>query len=154
MATYVDITKQEFDSFMDDNFFVCINPDQSTKEFVYVLMWHDGEYTMKVYSSITERGTSRGKGKDAIRVVLLVNDGGKNKPVWKGKRVHRVEGWRENLQERIDMGLAIGCEGEDWQCENCGGHMLLREGKRGFFYGCENFPDHKNGCRFTRDYEG
>jgi DNA topoisomerase-1 len=32
-------------------------------------------------------------------------------------------------------------------CENCGGAMVVRQGKRGFFLGCANYPK----CRGTRE---
>lgn len=34
-------------------------------------------------------------------------------------------------------------------CPECGGSLILRNGKYGQFYGCENFPK----CRFSCDVE-
>ncbi|MCH5163211.1 MAG: NERD domain-containing protein [Clostridiales bacterium] len=34
-------------------------------------------------------------------------------------------------------------------CPRCGGKLVLREGKRGQFYGCSNYPD----CRFIKDID-
>ncbi|MEA3403572.1 MAG: type I DNA topoisomerase [Armatimonadota bacterium] len=36
------------------------------------------------------------------------------------------------------------------ECPECGGTLILREGRRGKFLGCSNFPK----CRYTRDYKG
>jgi hypothetical protein len=152
MATYTHINPEEMHEFMNNNGFICINEDQASQEFIYNLEWHDGEYLLKVFSSVTDGGGARDVGQDAIRVVLFVRHNGKYYPRWKGSRVHRVGGWRDNLQSRINEGLARGCDGEDWECENCGGHMILRDGSRGLFYGCENFPENRGGCRFTRSY--
>ncbi|MHA1222389.1 MAG: phospholipase D-like domain-containing protein [Candidatus Heimdallarchaeaceae archaeon] len=33
-------------------------------------------------------------------------------------------------------------------CPKCGGKLIVREGKRGLFYGCSNFPN----CKYTEDY--
>ncbi|MGC9319575.1 MAG: topoisomerase DNA-binding C4 zinc finger domain-containing protein, partial [Armatimonadota bacterium] len=36
------------------------------------------------------------------------------------------------------------------KCPECGGTLIRREGRRGKFLGCSNFPK----CRYTRDYGG
>ncbi len=38
----------------------------------------------------------------------------------------------------------------DETCPECDGKLILREGRRGKFLGCSNYPK----CRYTRDYEG
>lgn len=35
-------------------------------------------------------------------------------------------------------------------CPRCGGRLILRNGKRGLFYGCSNFKSRS--CRFTKNY--
>jgi ssDNA-binding Zn-finger/Zn-ribbon topoisomerase 1 len=149
---YVHITPEEFERLMQENFFVCINADQSQRELIYAFMWHDGTYALKVYSSIVPaQNGSRDVGKDAIRVVLFVLIENEYMPKWKASRVYRTKGWRENLQQRIDEGLERGCEGRDYKCGNCGAPMILREGRRGFFYGCVNYG--ATDCRYTEDYD-
>lgn len=37
---------------------------------------------------------------------------------------------------------------EEQICQRCGGKLILRSGKRGKFWGCENFPK----CRFTKSF--
>ena len=34
---------------------------------------------------------------------------------------------------------------EDGRCPKCGGHLVLRNGKHGAFYGCSNYPN----CKYT-----
>ena len=47
-------------------------------------------------------GSSRKVGKDAIRVQVIYRDEKGETLVSQPKRVHRVEGWRENLQKRMN----------------------------------------------------
>lgn len=55
---------------------------------------------VRVYSGITkESGQSRKVGKDAIRVCAV--DLAKSKGFIKSARVYRVEGWRDNLKNRV-----------------------------------------------------
>lgn len=39
-------------------------------------------------------------------------------------------------------------QAEEQICQRCGGKLVLRDGKRGQFWGCERFPK----CRFTKSY--
>jgi predicted protein tyrosine phosphatase len=55
---------------------------------------------VRVYSGIkSDTQISRGCGKDAIRVCAV--NLARNKGWIKAKRVHRVEGWKENLKNRV-----------------------------------------------------
>lgn len=153
MATYIHITEKEFDDFMSENLFLHINPDQAGEK-VYAFMWHDAAYALKVYSSIVPGGGGRGVGSDAIRTVLMVKSpDGSMRPTWKGKRVHRVANWKNNLQQRIDEGLERGCADVDnWKCPQCDSPFVLRDGKHGNFYSCSAWPI--TGCNCTANYEG
>jgi hypothetical protein len=150
---YTHITHEEFEEIMDEYDFFCINGDQATQEFVYSQLWHGDEYMLKVFSSIVESQGARDVGKDAIRVVLFIKRNNIYVPTWKGSRVYRVENWRENLGSRIREGFARGCKDIDWECPNCGGHLILRDGYHGLFYGCSNYPESRGNCKFTRNYE-
>lgn len=35
-------------------------------------------------------------------------------------------------------------------CPLCGSELVLKEGRRGKFWGCSNFPD----CRYSEDWKG
>jgi len=155
MANYVHITEEEFDRFMRSNLFLHINED-APGEKIYAFMWGDGDYALKIYSSIVPGNGGRGVGADAIRVVLMVktkdDKGIHMRPVWKGKRVHRVANWKNNLQQRIDEGLERGCEDVDnWRCPQCEAPFVLRDGKHGKFYSCSAWPI--TGCNCTANYE-
>lgn len=149
---YVHITQEEFDEFMSSWGFVCINEDDPGHERVYAFMWGKETYALKVYSSIVQSEGSRRVGADAIRTVLFVKTPNGYDPKWKAPRVYRTRGWRESLDQRISEGLVRGCYGRDWECKICGAPMILREGRRGFFYGCTMFP--ATGCSYTEDYRG
>lgn len=113
--------------------------------------------SIRVYTSIT-LGGQRKKGKDAIRVCVFalqsMDDDETNAFMLGGdRRVHRVRGWRDNLQDRID----------NWAqciepfCPICAAPMSLKKpranAQRTFtpFYGCVRF--HSVGCKGTRPYE-
>ncbi len=112
--------------------------------------------SIRVYTSIT-LGGQREKGKDAIRVAVFalrsVDDNKTNAFMLGGdKRVHRVKGWRDNLQDRID----------NWMhciepfCPECSAPMILHKPEKGAnqftpFYGCIRFRTNK--CRGARPYE-
>lgn len=60
---------------------------------------------VKVYTGIRQGdGQSRGCGKDAIRVCAVNTN--TNAGWIKSARVYRVEGWRENLKERVTQVIA------------------------------------------------
>lgn len=152
MATYTDISKEEMGQFLEAQGFQLIS-----LEGVWELVWakifrtsrsEHGVYgdgsiavSMRVYSGINPSGRSRGVGEDAIRVALFWKDEGEIRKVGGSKRVHRVKGWRKNLQSRIDgwaddLGPA---------CYNCLSPMVLRTPKKGGkkfepFYGCASWP--------------
>lgn len=44
-------------------------------------------------------------------------------------------------------GKETAMEEEELSCPDCGGMLIKRKGRYGYFYGCEGFP----GCRFTRN---
>jgi hypothetical protein len=103
----------------------------------------DVQMTLRVYSSINPTGESRDVGEDAIRVNLFMRTKtGSVHKIGGSKRVHRVEGWRKNLQDRLDNWLEFLPE---HTCE-CGLPMTPRKGVNGKFLGCVGFPS----CKKTR----
>lgn len=95
---------------------------------------------IRIYSSISGNAV-RNKGKDAARVVLMYGD----KAVWKSKRVHRTQGFLENLLKRCREAYASVCQE---RCPQCNAPMILRHQKKDDtkkFWGCANFPL----CRFS-----
>lgn len=143
MATYYQISLKEMEDFLTPQGFVLV-PVEGCREKVFSRLV--GKATcLRVFTGI-EGLSSRGVGKDAIRVSLVTKTPeGEIKGVGHSKRVHRVEGWRNNLQARLDDWKEL--EGEP--CPYCGTMMAHRKGKNGKFWGCVRYPV----CRGTRSIE-
>ena len=104
------------------------------------------QLSLRVYSGINPSGNSRGCGEDAMRCAIFWRKpDGSVKMAGGSKRVHRVQGWRKNLQNRLDR----------WEellgpsCPECGSPMVERDGKNGKFYGCSDYPL----CKTTRQLD-
>lgn len=116
--------------------------------------------TIRVYTSI-EFGKSRDKGKDAIRVSVWARNSTpvraglmRSEPFMLGgtRRVHRVEGWRDNLANRLDNWMQC----IEPLCPLCNAPMVHHKPKIGGkkftpFYGCVRY--YTNSCRGTRQEE-
>ena len=155
MATYTNITQDEIEEFLFPQGFQEIKL-AGTREKVYakrvdqLVMRADTilgkrPLSLRVYTGI-EDGKSRKVGEDAIRVTVFWKDSaghaGKIYMAGSSKRVHRVKGWKKNLQNRIDAwkdSLGPMCV--------CGAPMVERKGKNGNFYGCARYPV----CTNTRE---
>jgi hypothetical protein len=147
-AQYVNVTQSEMEEHLLPQGFKRVTIPGTT-ELVYGKRV-DREnlmLTLRVYTGIVPSGNSRGVGEDAMRVTIFQRtDEGAVKMVGGSKRVHRVKGWRKNLQNRIDGW-------EDLlgpQCTECGKLMVERDGRNGKFYGCTGYPD----CRKTLPLNG
>lgn len=140
MATFTAVTSGEMDSFLSPQGFSRVELP-GTVELVYGKRVDiDGlALSLRVYTGINPNGASREKGTDAIRCNLFWRrPDGEVRKVASSARVHRVEGWRSNLQKRLEaMTVERRCE--------CGAPMVLRKSARGKFYGCAGFPE----CRKT-----
>ena len=122
-AQYVDITRDEFEDFIvDAQGFVCIDPNdykekrigQFCRECVYEYpLIKEGRQigSIRIYSSIPAnnpfvmkqgQSKSREKGKDAIRC-LIVNEQGW--PTKKFPHTKRVKNWRLNLMRKYEPTL-------------------------------------------------
>lgn len=134
MATAVEISLRDMDEFLSRQGFSVIPNLPRTREVVYGKVV-GANLCLRVYTSI-EGGSSRGVGEDAIRTVLVARVEGEVKLVGSDRRVHRVEGWRKNLQSRLD-GWA---EQLGPACPKCGLPTVKRRSKRGPFWGCSNYP--------------
>lgn len=154
MKTYVEIEKEEFESFMQKLVFKEFHTDKSREHVYYSeikLFQENVRAFVLIYSSI-HKNTSLGRkvGQDAIRVLIRIhkenNGKGLRYTLWKGARVYRTKNWKKNLRNRIDNARE---QIHKRSCPKCGGILLLREGSNGKFYGCENFP--KTKCRGSRN---
>lgn len=140
MAESIIITRKDMDAFLTAQGFQVVEGLAGTKEIVYGKVVGD-ELCLRVYTSVVDE-SSRGNGEDAIRTVLvkrMLNEvSGKQevKIIGSDKRVHRVVGWRKNLQNRLDnwseqLGPA---------CPKCGKVTVQRTSRKGPFWGCSNYP--------------
>lgn len=141
MATYVNVTQQEMENHLFPQEFTPLSLP-GTVELVYSKrVDRDGMMlSLRVFTGINPGGNSRKVGEDAIRVQIVWRQGdGTVRIVGGSRRVHRVKGWRKNLQNRIDS----------WQeqlgpsCPECSAPMVERKGRKGVFWGCSRWPDCK-----------
>jgi hypothetical protein len=142
-ATYVNVTQSDVEEFLGPQGFEQIFLP-GVRELVYAARRdEDGQQlSLRVYTGIEPDGLSRAAGADAMRAVLFFRDAtGHVAKLATSKRVHRVAGWRVNLQDRLD-GLRPGP-----RCSDCGSPMVRRKGKKGEFYGCSSYPR----CTHTRE---
>jgi len=99
MATYRNITIEEMRELLRSEKGWKEGATKNSKEVVFSHNLKRYPFILlRVYSGIVN-GESRGVGRDAIRVcaVNVKTDRG----FIKAKRVHRVEGWRNNLEKRV-----------------------------------------------------
>lgn len=145
MSTYVQISLEDMKHFLEERGFKQI-PLPGTVEAVYAKRVYHNEdsriqLSLRVYTGISG-GVSREKGKDAIRcAVFWRNAEGVIKMVGGSKRVHRVEGWRKNLESRLNDVKSMMPE---HICDRCKSPMVKRKGAHGEFFGCLNYPNCKN----------
>lgn len=134
MAKAITISEAEMAEFLRARGFAPVQLP-GTKELVYGLRV-GADLCVRVYTSIVG-GVSRANGCDAIRVAVVRRlEDGSVKGVGCDRRVHRVEGWRVNLAERLERWREqLGPE-----CPTCGTLMVQRRSKRGLFWGCGSYP--------------
>ncbi len=153
MAEYYDISREEMAAHLEGQGFKQYPAGAlgKVKELVWAkrLDVQGNVVVMRVYSGINPDGRSRAVGEDAIRVQLFYQHEGRVVSIGGSKRVHRVKGWKTNLQSRID-GWAdqLGpC------CPKCGKPMVLRSPKPKQtwkpFYSCIAWNRDNSGCDGT-----
>jgi len=102
--------------------------------------------TLRVFTSFAIGGEySRAKDSDAIRVIIFTRkDSNDVVSVCNIGRVYRVEGWRENLEKKINVGFEHAIK----ECPSCKKFMVLRKNHKtkDLFYGCTSYPE----CRYTK----
>lgn len=147
-AHYTNVTQEEIEEFLFPQDFKKIAVS-GTSELVYAKrVDRDGlQLSLRVYSGIAPSGQSRSVGTDAIRVTLFMRAAdGKVAMLGGSKRVHRVAGWRANLQKRVSSWEESL---PDRKCPKCGNPLVIRKGKNGEFYGCTHYPE----CRHTEQVQ-
>ena len=144
MAHFYNITLAEMTAFLAPQGFKVITlPNTYEVVFSKRVDQQDGvkkvQLSLRVYTGI-EGENSREVGGDAIRVALFQRlEDGRIIKLGGEKRVHRVVGWKANLQNRLDKWVE---NMPTRVCPQCHGYMLKRKrkGTSDEFYGCANFP--------------
>ena len=134
MATFVEVSGAEMEAFLIGLEFRSVEIPNCREQVYGKRIDQKGiPLTIRVYTGIVS-GKSRECGADAIRVAVFTRT--PNGPVMLSgsKRVHRVQGWKRNLQERIDGMLT------SLRICKCGKPMAVRTGKDGEFFGCTGYP--------------
>jgi hypothetical protein len=96
---YVEISLEQMKEFLESQGFIMWKKNANT-EWQANKIFNCGEnnYLIHVYTSINPNDTSRGVGKDAIRVCVFSSSG---KWVFGSKRVNRTLNWKKSIQNRI-----------------------------------------------------
>jgi hypothetical protein len=116
---------------------------EHASEFVFEIQYSgeqspvDEPVAIRWYTSVDkDRGVSRPRGKDAMRVVAIHRPS--NKAFFKAKRTHRIPTWRTNLEKKISR-----LWNRLWDVERCPecGHALIviKTGSGRRFKGCSNY---------------
>lgn len=145
------ITRQEFESFLDDHTSWSL-VDERYEELVYSINLPSERLSVRLFSGIDKHsGKSRRKGSDAIRCVVW--DDWNNTPVGGEKRTHRIDTWEKNLLPKI-QNLMVNWRDFGTECPRCleqsesnerhrknVGLLTKREGKYGEFLSCNTYGD-------------
>lgn len=148
---YVQPTKEEFEKCIEDTGHEWeIDMKAPGKEYVYeshdFMPDHNG-IVLRIYSTIDKRtDMARSKGADAIRLVVFNRH--IMRPMGGRKKTLRIKTYCKNLRKKIE---SIFDQWDEYvtQCEECGGWMVIREGRYGEFLGCSNYPE----CDHTEQIE-
>ena len=158
MATYYPIPLGEMDEVLRGYRFAPVDltyRNRPVKEWVYERrLPRSPNHFVRVYTGVQrygrDAGRSRKVGKDAIRVQVVYRDEKGETLVSQPKRVHRVEGWRENLQKRMNE---ISSTLPQVEFDSRGEPMTLRKHKGNYFWGSRDYPKYKETKRFASEDE-
>jgi hypothetical protein len=143
MSVFCDIPRNEMEQFLTPQGFRLIAlPGVRELVFGKRVDRPGRQLTLRIYTSIDPDGVCRSVGTDAIRATLFEKGtDGQVHMVGGSRRVHRVQGWRHNLQTRINRWQSLlGPE-----CPKCNALMVFKKTPKGIFWACSRFPD----CRST-----
>jgi len=151
-AEYTRISGGDMDTFLTDHGFTEFNHPRA-HERVYDKLYgrgpEGGELVVRIYTSIV-KDEARDLGKDAIRVVpLYLHPTLGEFPMSRQKRVHRVLGWRDNLEKRIETAEASA---PGPVLDSNGKPMRLRRNRKSgdYFWGSIDYPANTE----TKSYRG
>jgi replicative superfamily II helicase len=146
---FITIKKKEFDDFIENGIVDSgyqVKENYEGREIVYLVEVPDSDnLILKIYSSVDrDHHITRGKGKDAIRIVLY--DIVAKKSPLPSSKILRTEG-RTTIWSRIVKSLEkmLEAASELTNCESCGATMVKRypggNKKASHFWGCLSFPN-------------
>ena len=157
MAEFYSVSLEEMDAFLRPMRFQPVDLTyrrRPVKEWVYQRpVPSRANHFVRVYTGINRYGQqqnqSRGVGKDAIRVQVIYRDeAGFETLVTQPKRVHRVQGWADNLANRLEE---INRTRPQVAFDSRGKPMTLRKGKTGWFWGSSDYPRYKETRPFVAE---
>ena len=148
MADFYSIPLEEMNAFLRSRRF---QPVDLTYRNRPVLEWvyerplpRQPNHVVRVYTGINRYGRSqnqsRGAGKDAIRVQVIYKNGDVETLVTQPKRVHRVTGWADNLDNRL---TEIAQSLPQVVFDRRGEPMTLRRKNGKYFWGSRDYPKYK-----------
>lgn len=144
--------KREFDQFTRAEFEKCLAETEHdfevkkydwTWELVYEAESDNGEFSLRVYSSIDQHtDVARDKGSDAIRTTVIHNE--TQQRVLSDRRTNRIQTWPKNLKKKIRR--LANSRDKLQMCSQCGSVMAIRENNNtgDKFYGCTSYPECDN----------
>ena len=99
----------------------------------YIIYWSQ---VRKLIRHFKEPIMSKEEAKKIYSVIKSINITDK-----KSRKEHAVRASINKINYEIRSQKAV----EEGRCPKCGGHLVLRNGKHGAFYGCSNYPN----CIYT-----
>jgi hypothetical protein len=109
-AQFTEVTLEEMAKFILRSW-RALRPKQGTeRREVYYDLALSENVIIRIWTSIgAGRDTGADVGSDAIRIQLLARKGGRSWPLTKGKApiVKRTQGWKNNLQDRVEDFLEL-----------------------------------------------
>lgn len=162
-ATFVTISLGEFERFIGDVNYPFRRYDHDwAEEYIYEVRFSDTEveegYVLRLYSTVDKRSDeSRGKGHDAIRVVLLYQDEDKPaneyEPMKTTPHTKRTPGWERRCNEKIEELVAY--VNEHKRCPDCNRPLVIRTNSytEEQFWGCTGYDQDDPDCFYTEDLD-
>ena len=148
MADFYSIPLEEMNAFLRSRRFQPVDltyRNRPVMEWVYERpLPRQPNHVVRVYTGINRYGRSqnqsRGAGKDAIRVQVIYKNGDVETLVTQPKRVHRVTGWADNLDNRL---TEIAQSLPQVVFDRRGEPMTLRRKNGKYFWGSRDYPKYK-----------
>lgn len=167
MSVGIEISKKEFENFLERNYWWSPCPDElygfdllgkkdknenlqvlekEIWEILYFIPLIQEKVLLLVYSSIDRKTEkSRTVGGDSMKIVPFSYS--RFEPVMRRQHtIYRVDGWKNNFKKRVDE--IVKKLGNDMVCKNCGSTLSVGKNtkkKDSHFLGCKSYL--KKGCR-------